>query len=90
MCKTFEFYADAAKASGERAGLVTVEHTVNGQRVIELHEPDLWAKRRQLEAERAAERAEAQRSQRQLSDCLDGWHNLFEKVPGLLERMEAS
>jgi len=69
---------------------VTVEHTVNGQRVIELHEPDLWAARRQREAEQAAEEAEAQRSQRQLSDCLDGWHNLFEKVPGLLERMEAS
>ena len=88
MCKTFEFYADAAKASGERAGLVTVEHTVNGQRVIELHEPDLWAKRRQLEAERAAEEAEERRSQRKLSDCLDGWHTSFEAVPGLLERME--
>ena len=88
MCKAFEFYAEAAKASGERSGLIAVEREINGRRVVELREPDLfWAERRRREAEQAAERAEERRRQRQLGDCLADWHASFEAVPGLLERI---
>ena len=88
MCQTFEFYADAAKASSGRSGLVPVERaTLDGQRVVELYDVQWWAERRRREAEQAAERAEERRSQKQLSDCLADWHASFEAVPGLLERI---
>lgn len=65
MCKTFDFYAEAAAASGERAGLVPVEReTLDGRRVVELCDAQWWAERRRREAEQAAERAEERRSQR--------------------------
>lgn len=86
MCKTFEFYAEAAKASGERSGLIAVEREVNGRRVVELYDAQ-WAERRRHEAAQAAERAEERRSQRQLSACLADWHASFEAVPGLLEKI---
>lgn len=87
MCKTFEFYAEAAAASGERAGLVPVEReTLDGRRVVELYDAQ-WAERRRHEAEQAAERAEERRSQRKLAHCLADWHATFEAVPGLLERI---
>lgn len=87
MCKTFEFYAEAAKASGERSGLIAVEREVNGRRVVELYDAQWWAERRRREAEQAAERAEERRSQRKLAHCLADWHATFEAVPGLLERI---
>ena len=87
MCQTFTFYAEAAKASSARSGLVPVEReTLDGRRVVELYDAQ-WAERRRREAEQAAERAEERRSQRQLSDCLADWHASFEAVPGLLERI---
>ena len=87
MCQTFTFYAEAAKASSARSGLVPVEReTLDGRRVVELYDAQ-WAERRRHEAAQAAERAEERRSQRQLSDCLADWHASFEAVPGLLERI---
>ncbi len=88
MSRTFEFYADSAKASGERAGLVPVERaTLDGRRVVELYDAQWWAERRRREAEQAAERAEESRRQRRLRACLADWHASFEAVPGLLERI---
>lgn len=87
MCQTFTFYAEAAKASSARSGLVPVEReTLDGRRVVELYDAQ-WAERRRREAEQAAERAEERRSQRKLAHCLADWHATFEAVPGLLERI---